>query len=50
MPFAGHAPLASVETLQQLWCITDGSAVNGRVVDGNAPLGHHSPQSMRSPA
>ena len=41
MPFAGHATLAPVEMLQQERCETYGSAVNGRVVDGDPPLGHH---------
>ncbi len=37
----GSVATTEWEPLQQLRCITDGPAVNGRVVDGNAPLGHH---------
>lgn len=35
---ARHATLATGETLQQLRGVTEGSAVNGRVAGGNAPL------------
>jgi hypothetical protein len=41
MPFAGHATLAPVEALQQQGRKTNGPAVDGRVIDRNAALGHH---------
>ena len=41
MPFAGDGSLATIEALQQFGRVANNPAVDGRVIDRDAPLGHH---------
>jgi hypothetical protein len=41
VPLASDGSLAWIEALQQFGWVTDNSSMDGRMVDGDAPLGHH---------
>jgi hypothetical protein len=41
VPPAGDSSLSPIEPLQQERCIMDRPAMHGRVINGDAPLGHH---------
>jgi hypothetical protein len=41
VPFPADASFAKIEALEQLRRVADNPSVNGRMVDGDAPLSHH---------
>ena len=41
VPLSSNGSLGCVEALQKFGRVTDNLSVNGRMIDGDAPLGHH---------
>ncbi len=41
VPFPADASFAKIEALEQFGRVADDPSVNGRMIDGDAPLGHH---------